>query len=210
MITDDVIVFDFETTGIPAKRGGRPVEVGAVLLKNGVVADQFESLMNPDQRIIPFVEELTGISNEAVQNAPPCEEVINEFADFMGNTPLVAHNAAFDLQFLDIELQGIKRIWNNPTTCSLRLSRRIFPKSQGHSLKALVEHCHIASSDVFHRALEDAYKTGMLLLAMIEQIERQFGLREVSFALLQTISSMGRRKMEKYLSGLNEKQYRLF
>jgi len=99
-----VIVLDFETTGLSPQYGDRAIEIGAVLIDNDRIADRFQSLMNPGVRISSFIESYTGISNDMVAAAPPCEEVMEQFSEFMGQYPLVAHNASFDRKFLDLEL----------------------------------------------------------------------------------------------------------
>ena len=84
---DTVVVLDFETTGLSPDLGERPIEVGAVLLEAGRIIDRFQSLMNPGKRINSFIEGYTGISNAMVRKAPPCAEVMAEFAQFAYSTP---------------------------------------------------------------------------------------------------------------------------
>ena len=90
-----VIVLDFETTGLSPQYGDRAIEIGAVLIENNRVTDRFQSLMNPGFRISSFITAYTGINNNMVKAAPPCEEVMEQFAEFVGDHPLVAHNASF-------------------------------------------------------------------------------------------------------------------
>lgn len=118
MTSAPVIVLDFETTGMSPQWGDRPIEVGAVRLENDLIVDRFESLMNPDFLLPGFIEQLTGISNQLVAEAPPCEEVMKRFADWIGDTPLVAHNASFDRKFLDAELALLGGDRGNPMACS--------------------------------------------------------------------------------------------
>ncbi len=99
-----IIVLDFETSGLSPHYGDRAIEIGAVLIENSLIIDRFQSLMNPGFRISSFIEAYTGISNDMVEAAPPCEEVMEQFADFIGDFPLVAHNASFDRRFLDAEI----------------------------------------------------------------------------------------------------------
>jgi len=99
-----VIVLDFETTGLSPQYGDRAIEIGAVLIEDNMIVDRFQGLMNPGFRINSFIEAYTGISNDLLEDAPPCEEMMEQFAEFMKDHPLVAHNAAFDRRFLDAEL----------------------------------------------------------------------------------------------------------
>lgn len=104
---DTVVVLDFETTGLSPDYGDRAIEIGAVLLEDGKVSDRFQALMNPGMRISGFIENYTGITNSMLQKAPPCAEVMDEFAGFIKDHHLVAHNASFDKRFLDAELARI-------------------------------------------------------------------------------------------------------
>jgi len=87
---DSVVVLDFETTGMSPQQGDRSIEVGAVRLEAGQVTGRFQSLMNPGIRINAFIENFTGISNDMVCDAPCCEDVMQEFADFIDGHDLVA------------------------------------------------------------------------------------------------------------------------
>jgi len=114
-----IAVIDFETTGISPAMGDRATEVALVLLEHGRVVDRFQSLMNAGVRIPAFVTQLTGISNAMVAGAPPAEQVMREAARFVGDTPLVAHNAAFDRKFWQAELAR-RRCSPLPAPCCCR------------------------------------------------------------------------------------------
>ena len=124
---DVVAVIDFETTGLSPNEGARATEVAAVILKDGEVVDRYQSLMNAGVRISSFIESLTGITNTMIRSAPPAAAVMREVASFVGDIPLVAHNAAFDSHFWDAELDRIDQRRAQPFACSLLLSRRILP-----------------------------------------------------------------------------------
>ena len=179
-----VIVLDFETTGLSPNYGDRAIEIGAVLIENNVITDRFQSLMNPGFRISSFIESYTGISNHMVQEAPFCEEVMERFADFIGDYPLVAHNACFDRKFLDSELEIIGKSRNNEMACSMLSARRVYPDAPNHKLGTLVRYCEIFTDGVFHRALADAEMTGNLWIAMIDNIKSSFCINHVSFELM--------------------------
>jgi len=201
-----IIVFDFETTGHAPKYGDRPIEVGAVKIEQGHIVDRFQELMNPGFPISWFIESLTGISNELIAQAPPCETVMARFADWIGELPLVAHNVGFDRAFLDAELQqlGIER--TNPMACTVLTSRRIFPSAPNHKLSTLVDFLGIANNGVFHRALADAEMTGHLWIAMTDLIRDRYGLSEVPFSLMQNLMQVGRAKVDRYLRKFAEQQ----
>ncbi|EGV16444.1 Exonuclease RNase T and DNA polymerase III [Thiocapsa marina 5811] len=89
---EPVVVIDFETTGLSPDYGDRATEIAAVLIRDGRIVDQYQSLMNAGRRIPSFIEYLTGISKTMVREAPPAKPLMSEIADFVGDYPLVAHN----------------------------------------------------------------------------------------------------------------------
>ncbi|MDQ7049380.1 MAG: 3'-5' exonuclease [Enterobacterales bacterium] len=91
---DRVIVLDFETTGLSPDYGDRAIEIGAVRIEAGKVVDRFQALMNPGCLISGFIENYTGINNQMLEKALPCREVMTQFADFIEDYNLVAHNAS--------------------------------------------------------------------------------------------------------------------
>ena len=99
-----VAVIDFETTGLSPAMGDRATEVAIVLVENGSVVDRFQSLMNAGVHIPAFITGLTGISNAMVATAPDADTVMLAASRFVGNTPMVAHNASFDRRFWQAEL----------------------------------------------------------------------------------------------------------
>ena len=101
-----VAVIDFETTGLSPAQGDRATEVAAVIVEDGRVVDRYQSLMNAGVRIPAFIEALTGISNAMVRSAPPAGEVMREVSDFVGDIPIVAHNASFDAKFWGVVAMG--------------------------------------------------------------------------------------------------------
>lgn len=204
-----VIVFDFETTGHAPKYGDRPIEVGAVRIKQGSIVDRFQSLMNPGFTISWFIESLTGISNDLVAQAPPCETVMSRFADWIGDLPLVAHNVGFDRAFLDAELTLLNRERTNPMACTVLTARRIFPSAPNHKLATLVDFLGIETDGIFHRALADAEMTGHLWIAMTNLIQDRYGLPEVPFYLMQNLMKIGRAKVDRYLRNFAERQQNL-
>ncbi|MDG1491670.1 MAG: 3'-5' exonuclease, partial [Planctomycetota bacterium] len=135
--TDDArtcIIFDFETTGLSPAQGDRSIEIGAVRIENGVPVGRFQSLMDPGMPVSPFIEEYTGISNAMLDEAEPCEVVMERFAAFAGEANLVAHNASFDRRFLEAEFARIDRQPGGSLACSLLAARRLCPEAPNHRL----------------------------------------------------------------------------
>ena len=100
-----IAIIDFETTGMSPDLGDRPTEVAIVLTERGAVVDRFQSLMNPGMVVSSFITQLTGITNAMVKAAPPVAQVMAEAARFVGESPMVAHNASFDRKFWQAELR---------------------------------------------------------------------------------------------------------
>ena len=201
-----VIVFDFETTGLSPQYGDRTIEIGAVLIENNMVTDRFQSLMNPGFRISSFIESYTGINNHMVAAAPPCEEVMERFAEFIGDHPLVAHNASFDRKFLDSELGFIGKSRNSGMACSMLAARRVYPNAPNHQLGTLVRYCRIYSAGTFHRALSDAEMTGQLWISMIDEIKNTFGINRVGYDLMRKLSKITKTKAPAYLEKIASEQ----
>ncbi|MHB8808602.1 MAG: 3'-5' exonuclease [Desulfobulbaceae bacterium] len=206
MRTSPVIVLDFETSGLSPQYGDRAIEIGAVLIENDTVTARFQSLMNPGFRISYSIEEYTGITNSMVQAAPPCAEVMEQFAEFIGDHPLVAHNASFDSRFLDAELGFIGRSRSSSLACSMLAARRIYPHAPNHKLGTLVRYCGIENNGTFHRALADAEMTGRLWISMIREIKKSFGLNRVEFDLMRELSRIAKAKVPAYLAGIAGEQ----
>jgi len=185
--SETVVVIDFETTGRSPEQGARATEVAAVVVSNGAIVDRYQSLMNAGVPIPPFIETLTGISNRMIRQAPDAARVMIELADFIGEIPLVAHNASFDAKFLQAELQRIGRPQRSKMLCSMRLARRIYPNAPNHQLATLVRHARIAETGAYHRAMADAEMTAGLWLKMHAELESSFNLPSVPLALLEQI-----------------------
>ncbi|WP_440875381.1 3'-5' exonuclease [Thalassotalea sp. PLHSN55] len=197
---NSLIVLDFETTGLSPNSGDRAIEIGAVRIENGEVVDTFQALMNPGRRISSFIEQYTGITNDMLVSAPSCEEVMAQFADFIGDSNLLAHNASFDKKFLDAELSRISRDYSGQFACSLLVSRRINQQAPSHRLGSLVDYKGIASDGDFHRALFDAQMTAKLWLCMLDDIGEQISEPDVTFKLVQKIAKTAKKDINKLLS----------
>ncbi|WP_297363342.1 3'-5' exonuclease [Thauera sp.] len=182
-----VAVIDFETTGLSPAQGDRATEVAVVIVDGGRVVDRYQSLMNAGVRIPAYIEALTGISNAMVRGAPPAAEVMQQVSDFVGDIPIVAHNAAFDAKFWDAELARIHRHRAQDFVCSLLLSRRLFPLAPSHKLGALIEYARLPVAGRYHRALADAEMAASLLLRLEEELRLRHQVHEVSVDLLRRI-----------------------
>ncbi len=196
---ETTIVLDFETSGLSPDQGERAIEIGAVKLVDGEVVDTFQQLMYPGKRINSFIEDYTGISNNMLKNAPPCEEVMREFSDFIDGFNLVAHNASFDSRFLDAELRRIQRNQQGEFACSMLIARRVYPDAPNHKLGTLVRYKRLPNDGTFHRALADSQMTAHLWLAMINEIKTSFSFRHVPFNVMQQLSRTTKSSVSHFL-----------
>ena len=194
-----VIVLDFETTGLSPNYGDRAIEIGAVRIENGEIKDHFQELMNPGRPIDRFIENYTGITNHMLKDARPCKEVMSDFAEFIGDYNLVAHNASFDKRFLDAELRRVSKKYTGKFSCSMLLARRLYQDAPNHQLATLVRYADIPSGGGFHRALYDSEMTAKLWLEMLDHIDIHYGLSSIPFTLTQKLSKMPKHNVSKFL-----------
>ncbi len=200
MLANNVVVLDFETSGMSPDYGDRAIEIGAVKLVDGIIVDEFQSLMNPGFHINSFIQDFTGIDNEMLSAAPSCQDVMRKFHLFLGDANLVAHNASFDKRFLDAELAAIGAHYSGRFACSMLISRRIFQEAPNHKLGTLVDYCNIHHDGVFHRALADAQMTASLWLSMLENIGEQYDCWDLPFNYIEKLSKTPKKSVSKMLS----------
>lgn len=195
-------VIDFETTGISSAGGDRATEVAIVLTERGRVVDRFQSLMNAGVPVNSFVSQLTGITNAMVKAAPPAEQVMREAASFVGNAPLVAHNAGFDQRFWRSELAHAGVAAPHPFACTVLLSRRLYPEAPAHKLGVLADWLGLPRSGRAHRALADAEVTAELLARLRHDLMQRHRLPEPDHALLQTLQRCQKAQLPRVLQSL--------
>jgi len=164
-------VVDIETTG--ATPGASKItEIGAVRIEGGRESSTFSALVNPGVPIPEMITGITGIDDTTVADAPPIDEVLPRFVEFAAHSVLVAHNAQFDLGFLDYELGRLeRRTFPRPALDTLRMARKLCPQ-QRCSLKELAYRFDTRVKPV-HRALQDAQATGEILLLFLSRLEEQ-------------------------------------
>lgn len=194
-----IAIIDFETTGISPNMGDRATEVAIVLLQEGQVVDRYQSLMNAGVRVNSFITQLTGITNEMLQAAPAAEQVMREAARFVGDLPMVAHNAAFDKKFWQAELARCGQDGSHAFACTLLLSRRLYPQAPNHKLGTLAALHHLPSSGRAHRALADAEMAAHLLAQMQHDLKIRFGCTQVDHALMMGLQRTSRHMVSSYL-----------
>ncbi len=160
-IPKDFVAFDLETTGFapPCKI----IEIGAVKVLNNKIVDQFQTFVNPCCIIPGNITGLTGINQKMVDKAPTIEEVLPSFIQFIGNFPIAAHNASFDMKFIRHEAVKLGRPLINQVIDTLALSRSYFPFLANHKLNTVVRHLGLVN-ELEHRGLYDAMAVAQILL----------------------------------------------
>lgn len=154
---DSYVVVDLETTGLqPAK--DRILEIGAVKVENGEVKDTFCTFINPRMAIPPFIQALTGITQDMVENAPTAEQAFYEFLDFCGDRDLMGHNLMFDYSFLKHQAANLKLSFEKRGIDTLKIARSVLPEQESRSLTSLCEYFQI-NREQAHRAFHDALAT---------------------------------------------------
>ncbi len=167
----DFVVLDVEAI-VARTQPARIIELGAYRVRGGQIIGAFQTLINPEARLPPFIAAMTGISDEMLAAAPKFAEIVNTWLDFAGDAVLVAHNSNFDLPLLNRE---IERVFpgcrmRNPELCTVSLARRLISNSEGHNLDALADHFGIENPER-HRAAGDALTTARILLRLLAQLE---------------------------------------
>ena len=161
------VVFDVETTGLSAVYD-TIIELAAVKIQNGEIVDKFESFANPHQKLSATIIDLTGITDDMLVDAPEVSDVLKKFKDWTGDSILVAHNASFDMGFLNV---GYKKMGSekadNPVIDTLELGRFLYPELKNHRLNTLAKRFDINLTQ-HHRAIYDTEATGHLLIKMLK------------------------------------------
>lgn len=205
-----IAILDFETTGMSPAHGARAAEVGIVMVEDGRIVDRYQSLMNAGQYMPSFITQLTGITTAMVQAAPPASTVMREAADFVGSAPLVAHNASFDSKFWQDELERAGCPLMQPIatlfTCSVLLSRRLYPEAPSHSLGRIVRHLQLPPADKAHRALADAEMTAHLLLRMQTDLRQRWHIPQPDFPLLNSLQRCPKKQLPRMLQDTSRLQ----
>ncbi|MEN5046101.1 3'-5' exonuclease [Pseudomonas koreensis] len=194
-----IAVIDFETTGLSPNSSCRATEIAVVMLENGRIVERYQSLMNAGVRVPAFIEQLTGISNAMLRSAPAAERVMEEVNEFVGCTPLVAHNASFDQKFWDFELGRIKRTRLQNFACSLLLARRLMPAAPNHKLGTLTTFARLPHTGQAHRAMADAEMAANLMAHLAEELRHKHGVRELNHDLLCKLQKVPAAKVSEHL-----------
>ena len=171
----EIVVFDFETTGLSAEQGCRVIEIGAVKLRGDRVVDEFTTLVKPSGKLPDKIVSITGITDALLMNAPDPRSVMTRFSKFIANTPVVAHNAKFDIGFLKSEFTRFDLPIPDTVLCTMELAKRIFPKAGKYSLDSLTTFLGLPSNAKAHRALTDARQAAELWKVICKRVAESNG-----------------------------------
>ena len=165
-MTDTYISIDLETTGLNPKQD-KIIEIGAVKVINGQIADTFSRLINPGRKLEQRIVELTGIKDEDLEGMPYIEEVFPQLLDFLEDLPLLGHSILFDYSFLKKAAVNQKLSFEKQAVDTLKIARKYLADLERRSLDYLCEHYQIPHHA--HRALADAEATHILYHKLAEQ-----------------------------------------
>ncbi|OCA90903.1 ATP-dependent helicase DinG [Bacillus sp. FJAT-27225] len=165
------VVVDLETTGNSPKKGDRIIQFAAVVIEDGKISDQYTTLLNPGKPIPLFIEELTGLTDEAVKEAPQFSEVAPKISSILEDAYFVAHNVLFDLGFLQEELlMAGEEGFFGPVLDTVEMARFLEPEADSYKLSDLAEKEGL-NHDRPHQADSDAYVTAELFLLFLKKLE---------------------------------------
>ncbi len=182
-LNQDYVVFDLETTGFsPVKN--RIIEIGAVKIRDGKITDRFSTFVNPKEPIPYKIQQLTGIRDEDVMNAPEIEEILPQFLEFSKDCVMVAHNASFDMSFIkeNSKLMGLER--EDTVVDTVGIARILLPNQAKHTLDACAKTLGV-SLENHHRAVDDAEATAEIFMKFLPM------LTEAGVEKLSQINAMG-------------------
>lgn len=181
------VVFDVETTGLSAIYNDL-IQVAASKMYKGNIIAEFDEFINPGHPLSAFTTELTGITDDHVKNSKPLVQVLKEFQEFCKDTVLVAHNASFDVGFMNAnyERHGLPKI-NQPVIDTLEFARNLYPEYKRHGLGPLTKRFGVALEH-HHMANYDAEATGRLLFIFIKEVAEKHGVTDLARLNLDLIS----------------------
>jgi len=173
LLTTTFVVFDTETTGFNAGGSDSMIEIGAVKICGGEIVDRFDELINPNKILNPKITELTNITDQMLEDKESEEVVTKKFMEWVGDLPMVAHNAKFDISFLEMAFKKYNLgEFKNTVIDTLELSRTLDNNFARHSLSALVKRYNVVfDEDGHHRADYDSEATALVFHQMLTKLD---------------------------------------
>lgn len=170
-------IIDVETTGGSAKRE-RIIEFAVIVYDGFKIVDEFESLVNPERNIPPYITHMTGISNEMVADAPRFYEIARKIIEITQDCIFVAHNVRFDYSFITEEYYNLGFTYSRKQLCTIKLFKKFFPGLNSYGLGNLIRHFNI-NVDSRHRAMADVKATFDIMKMGMEQPQSETILKTI-------------------------------
>lgn len=172
LLDNEYVVFDFETTGFNAGGGDSIIEIGAVKIKNGEILERYDELINPGRPLPEKIVEITEITDEMLKDKDNEENAVKRFISWYKDLPLVAHNAKFDVSFLEMAMKKYNLgTLTNPVIDTLELSRTLDNNYARHGLSALVKRYNVPWDETMHhRGDYDAEGTALVFHKMMQKL----------------------------------------
>ena len=175
--SDEIVCFDIETTGLKVDREAI-TEIGAVVLKNGEVTERFQTFVNPNRRLTPEIIGLTGITDAMLADAPQLKEALRDFLAFVGDRPLAAHNAEFDIGFIRAGCRKVGLNFDPTYVDTLILAQNLLPELHKYKLDIVAEHLDLPAFN-HHRASDDAAMVAYMLIPFFEKMGKEHGINRL-------------------------------
>ena len=175
LLKQTYVVFDFETTGFNAGGDDSIIEIGAVKICEGKIIEKYDELINPGKKLKQKIIDLTNITDEMLVGKDDEETAVKKFINWFGDLPMVAHNARFDVSFLEMAYKKYNLgEFKNPVIDTLELSRTLDSNYARHSLSALVKRYNVPwDEDAHHRGDYDAEGTALVFHKMLEKLDNR-------------------------------------
>ncbi len=175
MLEETYVVFDFETTGFNAGGVDSIIEIGAVKIKDGIIIEKYDELINPGRPLPKKIIEVTNITDEMLAGKDTEEHAVKRFIEWFGDCPMVAHNAKFDVSFLEMAYKKYNLgTFQNPVIDTLELSRTLDNNYARHSLSALVKRYEVPwDESAHHRGDYDAEGTALVFYKMLKKLSNR-------------------------------------
>lgn len=172
------ICFDIETTGLSAARD-KITEIGAVKVENGVITDTFSTFANPEMPIPQKITQLTGITDDMVNDAPSQSEAVGAFLEFAGDNVLVAHNAPFDTSFIAKACEDMGREYNYTSIDTVAISRAILTDIKNCKLDTVAKFLRLGDFN-HHRATDDAEMLARIFINLCQRLTDDYGITKTN------------------------------
>ena len=175
MLDQTYVVFDFETTGFNAGGADSIIEIGAVKIKNGEILEKYDELINPGRPLPQKIIDVTNITDDMLEGKDNEENAVKRFIAWFGDCPMVAHNAKFDVSFLEMAYKKYNLgTFTNPVIDTLELSRTMDNTYARHSLSALVKRYEVPwDESAHHRGDYDAEGTALVFHKMLKKLSNR-------------------------------------